>query len=65
MYSSVYLFKNKPTGPHEVDFVIGIGGTNYTISCPKGGGGRGVIRDYFKNLLQKLTSKRGVGGGGG
>ena len=23
MYLSVYLFKNKSTGPHEVDFVIG------------------------------------------
>ena len=23
MHLSVYLFKNKPTGPHEVDFVIG------------------------------------------
>ena len=35
MYLSVYLFKNKPAGPHEVDFVIGNGGTNYKISCPK------------------------------
>ena len=63
MYFSVYLFKNKPTGPPEVDFVIGNRrDLNYTISCRKGGGG-GVIRE--RGLLQKQTSKRGAYWGGG
>ena len=58
MYLSVYLFTNKPTWPHKVDFVIG--------NRKRGGGG---IRE--ESLLQKLTSKWGRwgllerGGGGG
>ena len=48
MFLSIYLFKTKPTGPHEVDFV---GGTNYKISCPKWGlVERGTC---YKNRLPK------------
>ena len=54
MYLSVYLFNNKPTGPHEVDFIIG---NSKKFHVPKRGGG-GAIREGF--LLQKLTSKWGA-----
>ena len=44
MYLCVYLFRNKPPGPHEVDFIIG-NMRDYKISCPKRGevwGGGGI-----------------------
>ena len=58
MYLSVYLFKNKSTGSHEVDFIIGncIGGNNYKISCLERGGGGEVTREG--RLLQNPTSIR-------
>ena len=38
MYLSVYLFKNKPAGPHELDFVIGNGALITKSHVPKRGG---------------------------
>ena len=55
IYWSVSLFKNKPTGPHEVDFLIGNGRGYFItnkISFPKKGG---LEREaYYK----KTTSKQ-------
>ena len=53
-----YLFKIKPTGQHKVDLSKGKEGTNNKILFPKGGRGKGVIREGC--LLEKPTSKRGV-----
>ena len=56
MYLNVYLFQNKSTDPHEVDFAIG--NEMDKISYPQTGwGGGGLIER--EALLQKTTSKRG------
>ena len=49
--------KYEPTGPHEVDFVISIVGTNYKMSCPnRGGGGRLLERGGLIGLLLYLRN---------
>ena len=54
MYLSVYLFKDKPTGPHEVDFIIGNRmDYNYKISCPKKRGGGGGVVIIERGLFTK------------
>ena len=49
----------KPTGSHEVDFVIGNKRdySNYKISCLKGGGGGLLERG---DLLQNKRGRRGL-----
>ena len=67
MYLSAHLFKNKPTGAHEVDFVIGNAGTNYKIllSCPPMGEGNDVTyTDLQTGDLLERERERGGGGGG-
>ena len=65
MYLNVYLFQNKSTGSHEVDFVIGKkNGLIRKSHVAKRGGGGGLIEGgpYYK----KTTSKGGAyqrGGG--
>ena len=64
MYLSVFLFKNKPTGPHEVNFVIGNRRDKVQISCPKG---REVLLErgaYYKNLNRERVNREGVNGEG-
>ena len=64
MYLSVLFtgVKDKPTGTHEVEFVIAIGWTNYKISCPKEGEEGEVY--YKKRLLNGELIRVGAGGGG-
>ena len=50
MCLSVYLFKNKPIGPHEVDFARGNRGTVINLMFQKGEEG----------LSQKTTSKHNI-----
>ena len=62
-YMNLYLFKNKPTEPHEVDLVKEIGRTNYKISCSKIGilERAGLIT---KSDFQTGSLLEGGGGGG-
>ena len=59
MYFNVYLFQNKSTRSHEVDFVLGKKKwSNYKISCRQTGwGGGGLIEGGA--LLQKNDFQRG------
>ena len=57
MYLNVYLFQNKSTGSHEVDFVIGKkNGLIRNLMSPNGVGG-GLIEGGA--LLQKNDFQRG------
>ena len=61
MYFNVYLFQNKSTGSHEVDFVLGKKMVwLQNLMSPNGvGGGGGLIEEGA--LLQKNDFQRGGG----
>ena len=60
MYFNVYLFQNKSTGSHEVDFVLGKKMVwLQNLMSPNGVGGGGLIEEGA--LLQKNDFQRGGG----
>ena len=50
MYLSVYLFKNKPTGPHKVDFITENRRDKLQIPCPTR---EGAVREGGGGLITK------------
>ena len=65
MYLSVYLFKNEPTGPHEVDFKIGNGRDYFQNIMNEREGGLLERWAYYKHRLPNRGLLGWRGGGGG